>query len=275
MERIFSLITERDRALPIYVTGVGFEHYQDHVTRRNGFPNYHLAICEQGTGKLLINNREYVIDKNTAFFFYPNVPHEYYPLTEPWSLRWIIFSGLSTDILLNAAGIERYQVFRLKSLDNVTLCYKMLYRILKSKKTISMLEASGVLYNFLANINEFIEQGNSESDTQIKNKLKIITSCIKKNFSQNISLEELATQANISTSYLCRIFKKEYGISPFTYILQCRVNAAKEELLNYPDKSVKDISMDTGFNSCSYFGLVFKEYEGCSPNKFRKLYSTT
>lgn len=273
MERIFSLLTERDISLPLYVTGVGYEHYQDHVTRKDGFPDYHLAFCEQGAGKLLIYNREYFIEEKTAFFFYPNVPHEYYPVAEPWSLRWIIFSGSGAGILLNAAGMNRAQVFRLKSPDEVILCYKKLHKILQAKKATSMLEASGILYNFLANINDMIEQENSESDTQLEKKLNGITTCIKNNFKSDISLDELAAQAGISSSYLCRIFKKEFGISPFTYILRCRVNAAKEELINFPDKSVKAISRDTGFNNCSYFGSVFKEYEGCTPGRFRRLYS--
>ena len=274
MERIFSLLTERDISLLLYVTGVGYEHYQDHVTRKDGFPVYHLAFCEQGAGKLLICDREYLIEEKTAFFFYPDVPHEYYPVAEPWSLRWIIFSGSGAGILLNAAGMNRTQVFRLKSPDEVIFCYKKLYKLLQVKKATSMLEASGVLYNFLAGINDIIEQENSENDTQLKIKLNAITSCIKNNLKNDISLEELAAQAGISSSYLCRIFKKEFGISPFTYILRCRVNAAKEELINYPDKSVKAISLDTGFKNCSYFGSVFREYEGCSPGRFRSLYSS-
>ncbi len=273
MERLFSLLTERDISLPLFVTGVGYEPYQDHVTRKDGFPNYHLAFCEQGAGKLLINNREYMIEQKTAFFFYPDVPHEYYPVAEPWSLRWIIFSGSGADILLNAAGMNHVEVFRLNSSDEVNFCYKMLHKILLEKRPTSMLEASGFLYNFLANINKLIETVTPEGDTQLAKKLNIITGYIKNNFRKDISLEELAAQAGISSSYLCRIFKKAYGISPFTYILRCRINAAKEELINLPDKSVKDISLATGFNNCSYFGSVFKECEGCSPKKFRSLYS--
>ncbi|ACL75353.1 AraC family transcriptional regulator [Ruminiclostridium cellulolyticum] len=272
MERIFSVLTERDISLPIFVTGVGYEHYQDHVTRKEGFPNYHLAFCEQGVGKLIICNREYLIEQKTAFFFYPNVPHEYYPVAEPWSLRWIIFSGSSVHTLLNAAGIGRFEVYMLNSPEEVTFCCNKLHKILLEKKSTSMLEASGVLYNFLANINKLIEEVNSEGDTQLIKKLNSIIGFIKNNFKKDITLEELATHAGISSSYLCRIFKKEYGISPFTYILRCRVNAAKEELINFPDKSIKAISLDTGFNSCSYFGSVFKEYEGYSPNRFRELY---
>lgn len=273
MERIFSVLTERDMSLPLFVTGVGYEHYQDHVTRKDGFPNYHLAFCEQGAGKLIICNREYLIEQKTAFFFYPNIPHEYYPVTEPWSLRWIIFSGSSVPALLNAAGIGTFEVYRLNNPEEAAFCYNKLHKILVEKKPASMLEASGALYSFLANINNLIEEASAEADAKPIKKLNIIIDFIKNNFKKNIALDELASQAGISASYLCRIFKKEYGISPFTYILRCRINAAKEELINFPQKSIKDISLDTGFNNCSYFGSVFKEYEGCSPNRFRELYS--
>ncbi len=273
MERIFSVLTERDMSLPLFVTGVGYEHYQDHVTRKDGFPNYHLAFCEQGAGKLIICNREYLIEQKTAFFFYPNIPHEYYPVTEPWSLRWIIFSGSSVPALLNAAGIGTFEVLSLNNPEEAAFCCNKLHKILLENKAASMLEASGALYSFLANINNLIEEVSSEAGAKPIIKLNIIIDFIKNNFKKNIALDELASQAGISASYLCRIFKKEYGISPFTYILRCRVNAAKEELINFPQKNIKDISLDTGFNNCSYFGSVFKEYVGCSPNRFRELYS--
>ncbi|MDP4088679.1 MAG: AraC family transcriptional regulator [Bacillota bacterium] len=273
MERIFSLLTEKDMVLPVFVTGVGYEEYQDHVTRKGGFHNYHLAICENGTGRLLIGEREYFIEKGMAFFFYPNIPHEYYPVTEPWSIRWIIFSGSGAEALLNAVNFDRIEVFRINSPEEVSFCYNKLYKTLSAKKATNMLESSGIFYSFLANINNLIEPENLENKTQVAEKLDFIIEHIQGSYRRDLSLEELAALAGVSQSYLCRIFKQAYGMSPFTYIMRCRINAAKEWLINFPDKSIKNIALESGFNNCSYFGAVFKEHEGCSPNQFRKLYS--
>jgi AraC-like DNA-binding protein len=270
MNRIFSSLTEKDIALPVYVTGVGFEEYQDHVIRKGGFPNYHLAICENGVGRLLLDGKEYLIEKGMAFFFCPDIPHEYYPLSEPWSIKWIIFMGSGVGALLNAINFKNYEVFRINNMEEFHLYYNKLFRTLSVKSANNILEASGILYSFLTNINSLCEAINMENRSQLTNKLNNIIEYIKTNFQEDISLEQLAAMAEISPSYLCRIFRKTYNMSPFTYILRCRISAAKEWLINYPDKSIKHIAYEAGFHNVSYFGLVFREQEGCSPNQFRR-----
>lgn len=273
MERIFSLLTENDVMLPVYVTGVGFEEYQDHVTRKEGFPNYHLAICENGEGKLLIDHKEYIIEKGMAFIFHPNIPHEYYPIKEPWSIRWIIFLGNGVEPLLKAINFGMFEVFKIKNLDEVNYVYNRLYKILSSKKASNMLEASGILYSFLTSMINLIEPEVSENSIPMSAKLDTIIEYIKDNYQNEISLDELADLAGISPSYLCRLFKQVYKMSPFTYILRSRINAAKEMLLNYPDRNIKNIALESGFHNVSYFGSVFRKMEKYSPKQFRQLYS--
>lgn len=272
MERIFSLIIEKDRKLPLYVTGLGYEEHQDHIIRRGGFPNYHLAICDNGTGRLLIDGKEYIIDKGMAFFFYPNIPHEYYTVKEPWSIRWIIFDGFGVDALLSAVNLGQYDVFTINNPEEINYCYNRLYKTLSAKKSNNMLEASGIFYNFLTNISYHIQTDNTGNITKIDEKLNRVIDYIKGNFEKDISLEDMAVLAEVSPSYLCRIFKKVYGITPITYVIRYRINIAKEWIINSPDKSIKNIAFESGFTDCSYFGATFREYEGCSPNQLRMLY---
>lgn len=273
MERIFSLLNEKDKALPVYITGVGFEEYQDHVIRRDGFPNYHLAFCENGTGKLLIGGREYTIEKGMSFYFCPDIPHEYYPVTQPWSIRWIIFLGSGVAALMKALNFDQYEVFCINSTDEINYCYSRLYRMLSAKKATNILEASGVFYSFLSNLNNLCQPENEDYRSQLEEKLDIVTEYIKEHYQQELSLGELSKLAEVSASYLCRLFKQAYGMTPFTYIIRYRMNAAKEWLLNYPERSIKSIAIESGFHNSSYFGAAFKEYEGYTPNQFRRLYA--
>ena len=54
------------------------------------------------------------------------------------------------------------------------------------------------------------------------------------------------------------------------YIAQVRVQHAKE-LLVYTDKSIGQISDETGFQDSSYFSVVFKKYENVTPGEYRKI----
>jgi len=62
------------------------------------------------------------------------------------------------------------------------------------------------------------------------------------------------------------------GLRIFAYINQIRIQASKADLISHPDKSVKAVAHDCGFDDVSYFCSIFKRYEKITPGDFRKLY---
>ena len=94
---------------------------------------------------------------------------------------------------------------------------------------------------------------------------------INTNISGELTIETIAKENFVSKYHLCRTFKSSLGVSIMKYILSHRIMLAKEQLIN-TDVSCSDIAMLTGFSSFSYFCRAFKEQEGITPNKYRKLY---
>ncbi|MBO5453097.1 MAG: AraC family transcriptional regulator [Clostridia bacterium] len=92
---------------------------------------------------------------------------------------------------------------------------------------------------------------------------------IEKNYANSITSTDAAKAFYVSDSYFCRIFKKNFGYCFQNYICMYRVEKAKI-LLRTTTLPVSAISMQTGFNSFSYFGKMFKEYIGVSPSEYRK-----
>ena len=91
---------------------------------------------------------------------------------------------------------------------------------------------------------------------------------INENFHRKISSKELADILNLSVSQLDRKFKAFAGVSPQTYILKVRINAASTELVQ-TDKSITEIYLDNGFYDQSYFGRQFKKFTGVTPRQYR------
>jgi PAS domain S-box-containing protein len=91
---------------------------------------------------------------------------------------------------------------------------------------------------------------------------------INLNFSNRISSSVLADILGLSVSQLDRKFKAFAGVSPQTYILKVRVNAAAQELVK-TDKSITRIYLDNGFSDQSYFGRQFKKVTGMTPRQYR------
>lgn len=92
---------------------------------------------------------------------------------------------------------------------------------------------------------------------------------IKKNYMQNISIEDIADSVYLSPSYLCTLFKKETNITLLGYLIQFRIDMAKKLLMKTHIKIVEIAGM-VGYENPSYFNMIFKKMTGMTPSEYRK-----
>lgn len=91
---------------------------------------------------------------------------------------------------------------------------------------------------------------------------------IHHNLEKELNLDLLSDIRFTSKYHLLRLFKRYYGQTPRQYIIERRIERAKELLAN--GLSVTDTCFDIGFDSPSSFSTLFKSRVGVSPNEFRK-----
>ena len=97
-------------------------------------------------------------------------------------------------------------------------------------------------------------------------KIESVINYKAENYTQDLSLKELADYARISPSYFGNIFKKVTGKSAIDYLIEMRINKAKTLLLD--GFTVSETSRRTGFNDIFYFSRAFKRHEGISPRQY-------
>jgi AraC family transcriptional regulator len=85
---------------------------------------------------------------------------------------------------------------------------------------------------------------------------------------RDLSLVEIADVINISPTYFASLFKREIGTSPHQYVIQQRVERAKEMLLK-TDLAIADIALQVGFSSQSHLTQQFKRITGMTPKQIR------
>lgn len=85
----------------------------------------------------------------------------------------------------------------------------------------------------------------------------------------HITIEEICKSIFISPCHFQRIFKKHMNQTPYNYLMELRINKAKEKLLE-ENIRIEEISRQCGFVSTAHFSSVFKRIEGLSPTIFRK-----
>lgn len=89
-------------------------------------------------------------------------------------------------------------------------------------------------------------------------------------FDSSLCTNDLATKFCISLGYLSACYKKAYNTTISKYIIELRMEYAKE-LLKTTDFPIHKIAEDSGFNHLSYFMRVFKGYFGCTCSQLREL----
>ena len=70
-------------------------------------------------------------------------------------------------------------------------------------------------------------------------------------------ITELARQASYTVPHFSRVFKHHIGVSPKAFLLECRVDAARQWLIE-SDLTVKQIARRSGFEDLAYFSRLFK-----------------
>ncbi|MEM6436615.1 MAG: helix-turn-helix domain-containing protein [Cyanobacteria bacterium P01_D01_bin.115] len=84
-----------------------------------------------------------------------------------------------------------------------------------------------------------------------------------------MTLANLAELVGMSQFHFGRLFKQSLGLSPYQYLLQQRVERAKQLLKHTADKSIVEIALECGFNSHSHFGRKFRQLTGITPKAYR------
>ena len=102
-----------------------------------------------------------------------------------------------------------------------------------------------------------------------RSEVEKVKSYIYAHYQEDISLEFLSAEVYLSPGYMSYIFKKETGEGLAQFIRKFRLEKAKE-LLCTTNKKIVQICAETGFTNPSYFCKSFREYYGCSPERFRK-----
>ena len=98
--------------------------------------------------------------------------------------------------------------------------------------------------------------------------VRSINNYINENYATSLSLKRLAKLFFFNENYLGRLYKKEMGISFSDYVTQVRLEHACNMLKN-TEKTIIEISCESGFNNVTYFNRVFKTEFGKTPTAYK------
>ena len=205
--------------MPFYVKLVGGHNNQNQVQRPNGYPDYQWLHCIKGSGKLLLDGKEFIISKNTGFYLSPNFPHEYYSIDEPWETHLVAFSGYGVQQLLESLDLNNYGIFHFNDIKFLDTIVTNIFNGAKADNPSNRLKNSSKLFNLLIEVKNLARENSSNLENINFENLKPVLFFIENNYNKNPTIEDMASIINVSPQYLCRLFKKNMNMSPFNFHL--------------------------------------------------------
>lgn len=129
------------------------------------------------------------------------------------------------------------------------------------------LNASELIVRMLQSESRFLLLGNRSKDVP-QHGLAAAIQYAREHLADDITVDDLAEAACMSTSTFYRYFRTEFGTTPHQFLTDERVSRARE-LLDDPDATVAAVSAMVGFQSTSHFIRVFKSVEGTTPKQYQ------
>ena len=90
---------------------------------------------------------------------------------------------------------------------------------------------------------------------------------IEKGYQDEGIVEDVLSRVPVSADYAGRLFRKQFGVSPFRYLTRCRIRTAVDHLM--AGSSVKEAARAAGYDDQLYFSRVFTKLQGMAPRAFQ------
>lgn len=233
-----------------------------------------LHYVLSGKGVFYCMGKEYAVEKGGAFFIYPGELVSYHAdPDDPWEYRWIGFKGNQVDELLSRLGISTHHpVARVPYKPRIAAYFHRIQRVLEQGSPACDLQAGGLARLILAELVFDRMEASAEQEpapaSEMKRQIEQAIRWLTLQYSQPISIEQMAQTLGYHRTHLSKMFKQHTGMSPMQFLLQIRMERAK--LLLADPLTVEQVAASVGFTDALYFSKQFKKWFGHSPTEYRQ-----
>lgn len=242
------------------------KHYKKHIHDT-------LSIGINLKGNTIYSNKEkeYSFDIGMLALVNPNEIHSCNPIDKIPNLYYMLYLdknwcfGIQKTI---CEQIDTFIPFEKDLLNDKTKYkeFKLLCENLFSNITYQEKEEELILFLtklFKTYLKDYHIKPTKEDNTKFE-KLKAY---IQKNYKKNISIDELSEEFQLNSFYIIRLFKNKLNMTPHAYLINLKINKAKEYLKD--GYSLVDTALECGFSDQSHFHRNFVKIVATTPNQYK------
>ncbi len=213
-----------------------------------------------GEGEILVDGK-WIPAHAGDLFIIRSIQDQFYRANKknPWKKIWFNYYADYLDPFLDAYGVKT----GVYSNTNVLKYFEIALEIAKSQSNYA--DASYTVSDCIHKIIQAIASTSAREQDSVEFSIReeLDNAIYKK-----ADLEEIAQRLHLSKSNLIRVFKKGYGITPYEYLINSKLEMAKMLLLN-TTLSSKEIASRLCFSNEHYFSTLFLQRVGLRPRAYR------
>jgi len=158
-------------------------------------------------------------------------------------------------------------------IQNIIKDEELYFKILNILENFSKDEKNTILN--ITNISEqIVEKYSTKKNPKQKDEENTLAIEVKKyilnNINNPITLKDISFDMNYNESYISRVFKKKFGLTPHAFLVDKRVQKAKDKMLDNKEINLALLSSESGFFDQSHFTKAFKKVFAMTPNNYKK-----
>lgn len=237
-----------------------------------------LAFIMAGHGKYKIDDKMYDVEEGDLLILNPGVYHQSL-VSDPQHPTTEFFVGVS-DFCLEGMRENCVELSTMPIYKTSPDLKQRLMRLCISMSTEKDADHAGKYYmmqSFLVQYLLYILRDAQETSVpgsrcaiESVNKNEIVSQIMQyfeEHYPEKISLDIISENMYVSPFYISKIFKTVTGDTPIRYLINVRLDKAKELLKTHPEMSVHEIAEMVGYDDAYHFSKLFKKRFGSSPSK--------
>lgn len=250
------------------------EHPEHSVDRDEGtLNNFSIHLVTEGKGYVEIDGEAFALYPGDAFLYFPLMRQRYYSSKdEPWDIRWVHFyGGVRLNEYMAEQGYRRTPLWTVKTWKELLAPFQLLLEEAEAHSFLRGAKLSSLTYSIVTEFMSRAEPYHANRGTETSDRIAKLLPVMRSKAPEPFNLEQWAEKAGVSTYYFCKLFRKTTQMSPIEFVTLCRLQLAKQLLLECGDWTVKRIAEEVGYSNPSYFNKRFMEQEAMTPLAYRRI----
>ena len=237
-------------------------------TIRDNAKSYQIIFTYDGQGELEYDGWSYHLGPGDGILIDCSKRSSYHTLGESWSHCVLHFYGRTAGYYYDLYQTNGNLLFHQPTGGQFQELLDRIVHHLHLPTVFRDMDVSNSIENLLIYL---IRSTNNYRITgaEVPQSIHTMIDFIYDHYTEAIRLDELSDVSGYNKYYMCRLFKKYFGMSPQDYIINLRILKAKE-LLRDTDISIQAISDMVGIGDLNYFYRIYKARTGLSPGAYRK-----